>query len=108
MSDAKHWLAEMDRLEKADQWGGDEWDAAASNVYTTLTPAQREVLKQLLFRGPVHDGDIASKAARGDLFGLGLAVRCCYKGQQGYTAATYQAYSIYRAHERRQMAQFGL
>lgn len=67
--------------------GGIVWDA--------LSSAERDVLKQLLFQGPVWDGNIVSKSARGDLFEYGLAVRCCFLGEQGYTAATYAAYSAF-------------
>ena len=52
-----------------------------------------EQLKQLV-NGPIFDGDVVSKALRGELFKLGLATRVCFKGQQGYTGATYFAYSV--------------
>jgi hypothetical protein len=108
MSEAARWIAEMDRLEAADSFGDAEWEAAAANAYDALTSGQKEVLRQLLFDGPVWDGDIASKAARGDLFDLKLAVRCCFKGQQGHSAASYLAFSIYRAYERAQLEKFGI
>jgi hypothetical protein len=52
-----------------------------------------ESLRQLI-NGPVYDGDVISKSLRGDLFKLGLAVRVCFKGEQGYTGATYFAFSV--------------
>lgn len=52
-----------------------------------------EQLRQLV-NGPVWDGDVISKADRGELFELGLAIRVCFKGEQGYTGATYFAYSV--------------
>lgn len=55
-----------------------------------------EQLTQLI-NGPVWDGDICSKANRSELFSLGLAVRVCHKGEQGYTGATYFAHSIIKA-----------
>ena len=64
-------------------------------VWDGLDSGQREVLKQLLFQGPVWDGNVPSKAARDDLIRYGLAVRCCFLGEQGYTAATYLAYSVF-------------
>ena len=67
-----------------------------SVVWDALSPDRREVLKQLLFQGPVWDGNIASKRARDDLIAYGLATRCCFMGEQGYTAATYTAYSVFR------------
>jgi len=52
-----------------------------------------EQLRQLI-NGPVWDGNVVSKADRGELFELGLAIRVCHKGEQGYTGATYFAYSV--------------
>jgi hypothetical protein len=75
-------------------------ERAALAAWNELSSIQKECLQQLLFKGPVWDGDIISKSARGDLFQCGLAVRCCFKGEQGYTAATYPAYTIYRAGNR--------
>ena len=54
----------------------------------------REQLLQLL-KGPVWDGDVISKNSRDRLLQLGLAVRCCVNCQQGYTAASYTAYTIW-------------
>lgn len=89
-------LAVMDK----EEWGSDAFDVAAWAAYTAMNPGQREVLQQLLFKGPVWDGDICSKSDRGYLFEWKLAVRCCFKGEQGHTAATYRAYTIYHAVER--------
>lgn len=47
-----------------------------------------------LVHGPTSDGDIISKSMRGFLFEIGLAVRVCHKGEQGFTGATYFAYSV--------------
>lgn len=52
-----------------------------------------EQLEQLV-NGPVWDGDIISKPNRRRLFDMGLAIRVCCKGEQGYTGAPYIAYSI--------------
>jgi len=52
-----------------------------------------ESLTQLV-NGPVFDGDVISKSLRSDLFSLGLAIRVCHKGNQGYTGSTYFAYSV--------------
>jgi hypothetical protein len=67
-------------------YGAIAWDA--------LTSGQREQLKQLLYQGPVWDGNIISKSCRDQLIGWGLATQCCFLGEQGYTAATYTAYSV--------------
>ena len=52
-----------------------------------------EQLQQLI-NGPVWDGDVISKTHRNELFDLGLAIRVCCQGQQGYTGATYFAYGV--------------
>ena len=81
-------LAKMETDEGYMTYGAVVWDA--------LDGGQREQLRQLLFQGPVWDGNIISKHARGDLFKYGLATRCCFMGEQGYTAATYKAYSVWK------------
>lgn len=73
------------------------WDVAAFAAWHGMTGTQREQLMQLLFHGPIWDGDIISKAARDDLFAWGLAARCCFRGEQGHTAATYRAYTIWKS-----------
>ncbi len=75
-------------------------ERAALSAWNGLSSVQKGCLQQLLFNGPVWDGDIVSKSARGELFNFGLAVRCCFKGEQGYTVATYPAYTLYRAGNR--------
>lgn len=50
-------------------------------------------LKQLA-DGPIWDGDIISKSDRGELFDMGIAIRVCCKGEQGYTGAKYIAHTI--------------
>jgi len=87
-------LSDMDRAENSDDVIA--YDDAAFKICTLLSSAQREVLKQLLFQGPVWDGNVPSKAARDDLISLGFATRCCFMGEQGYTAATYRAFTIFK------------
>lgn len=69
-------------------YGAIAWDG--------LTPGEREQLKQLLFHGPVWDGSVICKSDRNALIRYGLATRCCFMGEQGYTAATYLAYSVHQ------------
>ena len=52
-----------------------------------------EQLQQLV-KGPIWDGDIISKSNRGELFDMGLAIRVCCKGEQGYTGSPYIGYSV--------------
>jgi hypothetical protein len=83
----RHALAKMQTDEGYFTYGLIVWDA--------LDSGQREVLKQLLFQGPVWDGNVPSKRARDDLIDYGLATRCCFLGEQGYTAATYIAHAVF-------------
>jgi hypothetical protein len=53
----------------------------------------KEQLRQLV-NGPVWDGDVMSKAQRGELFDMGIAIRVCSKGEQGHTGAKCIGYSI--------------
>jgi hypothetical protein len=78
--------------------GTDSYNYAAFRVAMSLNSAQREVLKQLVQKGPVEDGDIASKVARDDLIELGLAGRVICKGEQGYTAANYIGWNVLKAY----------
>jgi hypothetical protein len=80
-----------------DVFGTPAYDLASWAAWQAMDSGQREVLRQLVFFGPVYDGDIASKSARDTLFPLGLAVRCAHKGDHGYTAATYTAVTVFRA-----------
>lgn len=74
-----------------------ERQQANRKVWEALTGNQRKQLIQLVEQGPVWDGDIYSKAARGDLFDLGLAGRAVVKGKDGFTIANYHGYAVYRA-----------
>lgn len=80
------------KMEASDEgyfaFGAIAWDAMSNGM--------RDQLKQLLFQGPVWDGNVISKSDRDDLIDLRLATRCCFLGEQGYTAATYMAYSVFK------------
>lgn len=65
-------------------------------VWDALNSIEREVLRQLLFQGPVWDGNIVSKGARDNLMEYGLATRCCFLSEQGYAAATYDAFGVFK------------
>jgi hypothetical protein len=43
---------------------------------------------------PIWDGDIISPSYRNELLDMKLAVKICFKREQGYTSATNIAYSI--------------
>lgn len=78
-----------------------EWGESADKGYFEfahlvacfLDKKLHDQLNQLV-NGPIWDGDVMSKSYRSDLFHLGLAIRVCHKGEQGYTGATYFAYSV--------------
>lgn len=89
-------MKDWDFLKEMVKRGGkvdDGYFQYAHIVACELPRSLHEQLEQLV-NGPIFDGDIASKADRGELFDLGLAVRVCYKGEQGYTGATYFAYVV--------------
>lgn len=72
--------------EKNDERG----DALLVDIRLAMPPGQRAELAHLIKNGPVHDGDVMSKAHVGDLIRWGLAQKVIVKGQWGYTAATYR------------------
>lgn len=74
-------------IKRGDQ-ADDGYFQYAHLVACELPKKLHEQLNQLV-HGPVHDGDVISKPDRDNLLFLGLAVRVCCHGQQGYTGATY-------------------
>lgn len=80
------------------EYASDEYHAAAKGVWAKMTGAERDSLHQLLFAAsPVWDGDHISKSGRDGCIGAGLATRCVYQGEEGYTAATYRGAAVYRS-----------
>ena len=90
--DRKQVLAAREKMET-----GDGYFSYAAIVWDGLSSAQREQLNQLLHQGPVWDGNVICKSARTDLIEFGLATRCCFMGEDGYTAATYAALTVFKA-----------
>ena len=78
-------------------------DESTKRILSLMTPAHWEVLEQLL-NSPTWDGNIISKVHRDDLINVELATRVCYKFQQGYTAATYPANTLWQAANRKRPA----
>lgn len=72
-------------------------DIAAFTVQALLPSDEREVLDQLIDKGPVWDGDVVSKAGRDGLLEKELAVKCVAKGTDGYQVATYRGLQIAKA-----------
>jgi hypothetical protein len=71
----------------------EEYFEAVHAIALILPKSLAKQLEQLV-NGPVWDGDVMCKSHREVLFFLGLAIRVCCKGEQGYTGATYTAWSI--------------
>jgi hypothetical protein len=76
----------------------DEGYFEAVDLIARIFPKRLEESLTQLVNGPVYDGDVISKSMRDELFDLGLALRVCHKGEQGYTGATYTAFSVLKAH----------
>jgi hypothetical protein len=57
-----------------------------------------DTLIALVEQGPLWDGDVPSKVERDTLIEQGLAVRIVFRGQDGYTAATYRGRDAYNQH----------
>ena len=74
----------IDVLHRA-EFNSAERAVALYTIKMTIPTVDRDALWQLMFQGPVYDGDVISKAARNRLLDWKLATRCCYKGEQGYT-----------------------
>ena len=75
------------------QYADEGYFEFAHIVACMLEKRLHESLEQLV-NGPVWDGDVIAKSYRDELIDLGLAIRVCHKGEQGYTGATYFAYSV--------------
>jgi len=88
-------LAEVIRtlVDMAESDDGDRYFEITQAIALIFPAALIEQLEQLV-RGPVWDGDIISKTYRDELFDMGLAIRVCCKGEQGYTGAKYTAYTV--------------
>lgn len=74
--------------------GSEAYEETTIALWDLLSSGHKDVLKQILYK-PTYDGDIASKSSRDDLLEWGLAIRCCFNFEQGYTTATYLASAIW-------------
>lgn len=79
-------------VEEARSREGNYFDTVET-IALLFPSALREQLKQLV-NGPVYDGNIISKGERGVLFDMGIAIRVCKGGKQGYTGSKYIGFSI--------------
>ena len=60
-----------------------------------FTGGALDTLIALVERGPVHDGDIPSKAGRDKLLEMGFAFKTVVNGEDGYQAVTYKGLNAY-------------
>lgn len=86
-----------DLVEFIDSGDYDECDLSYFDVCKSISLVfPKNLCEQLqqLVSGPIYDGDIISKNSRDFLLRMGLAIRVCCKGEQGYTGATYTAHTV--------------
>lgn len=71
-------------------------DAYFQYEHVIAVSIPKEIRNQLdqLVNGPVFDGDVIAKSQRDYLIDIGLAVRVCVKGEDGFTGATYLASTV--------------
>lgn len=89
-------LNRIDIEDREDRFMSTEYVEAVKELWDAMGYGPRDQLKQLLVHGPTWDGDVISKICRDALLTWKLAVRCCFKGEQGYTAASYLAYTVHK------------
>ena len=65
-----------------------------AHLVAVLLPKNLHGSLEQLLTNPTWDGDVISKTYRDELLQYGLAVRVCVNNQQGFTAATYFAYTV--------------
>ncbi len=75
---------------KLDAAEASERQATNRKIWGELTAIQREMLRQLVEKGPVWDEDVCSKTARSQLIDLGLASRASVA-----TIANYRGHAVY-------------
>lgn len=54
-------------------------------------------LDAIVTRGPLYDGDIPSKSDRDALLGHGVIEKVVVKGEQGYQAANYFGWAVWKS-----------
>jgi len=65
-----------------------------AHIIAVSLPKEFKAQLDQLVGGPVFDGDVIAKSHRDWLLDVGLAVRVCLKGEQGFTGATYLAATV--------------
>lgn len=72
-----------------------EYLAKVEELANNLAGGEIDDLIALVEHGPLHDGDVPSKAGRDSLLDKKLAVRVVVNGQDGYQAASYLGADVY-------------
>lgn len=83
-------------IQKYEQGSG-EYALGAYVLSREMSETHFAQLSQLVKSGPVFDGDTIGKQACRELVSWDLAVKVCHNGEQGFTAATYAGYDVWRA-----------
>ena len=87
-------MAAFDILKEDDSDAVD--DLITWAIATTLSSAAKDVLAQCV-SDIVDCGDLCSKVGRSELMELECIVPVCRKEEQGFYAATYRGYAVYKA-----------
>lgn len=77
--------------------GSPDFEHAVLDVARLLSKSEMECLGQLVQQGPVEDGDLVSKSPRDKLLNLGLATKVVVAGQDGFNAANYLGFKVFKA-----------
>ena len=80
----------------AGPWSDEEF-AEYVAIWQALTGGAKDTLRSLVYRGPVWDGDVPSKAGRDELLRKGLASKAIVKREDGFQVANYKGHRVYRA-----------
>lgn len=77
------------------EYGSEMYNSSLAKLADSINKELSESLMQLVMQGPVDAGDVISKEGKGKLLELGLATSVMYKGEDGYTCATYLGGRVY-------------
>ena len=72
------------------------YEQLVETVNRLLSKTLHEELANIVLNGPLWDGDTISSKSKDALHQLGLATYVVFKGEEGFSAATYQGLAVYR------------
>ena len=76
--------------------GSKEWTELLEVVSRLLPKAVHEELSNVVVNGPIWAGDSISAKSKSTLHELGLATYVVEKGEDGFSAATYIGFAVYK------------